>query len=111
MKLPRLTAWIFATAALLALIGLLSPQQLPVSLYKLSLVTMAAVVAYWLDRALFPYARPGSYLCSSDWHRDGPTCDDADHAVVTGYEMVFAAAMLRRAIIVAGAMLAIGLGA
>ncbi|CBJ40035.1 Mu-like phage protein, BcepMu family (plasmid) [Ralstonia solanacearum CMR15] len=111
MKFPRLTTWIIATVALLILIGLLSPQQLPVSLYKLSLVTMAAVVAYWLDRALFPYARPGSYLCSTDWRRDQPTCDDADHAIAGGYELVFAAAMLRRAIIVGGAMLAIGLGA
>lgn len=111
MKLPRLTTWIIATIALAIIIGLLSPQQLPVSLYKLSLVTMAAVVAYWLDRALFPYARPASYLSSADWRKDGPTCDDADHVIVTGYELVFAAAMLRRALIVAGAMLAIGLGA
>ncbi|NTZ82375.1 hypothetical protein FCJ61_04915 [Burkholderia metallica] len=111
MKSPRLTSWIIATIALLILIGLLAPQQLPVSLYKLSMVTMAAVVAYWLDRALFPYARPGSYLTSADWRQDKPTCDDADHAIVAGYESVFAAAMIRRAIIVAGAMLAVSLGA
>lgn len=45
-RLPRLFSWILATLFLLLLVLLLAPQQIPVSLYKLSLITMAGVVGY-----------------------------------------------------------------
>lgn len=94
---PRLWEWVLITVVLMAAVWALAPQQLSVSVYKLSLVTLAAVVGYWLDRSLFPYARP----------------DDLLDRVVTAPEMAsaFAAAMLRRAVVVAAAMLAMGLGA
>lgn len=91
MKLPRMTDWIIVTILLTLLIYFLAPQQLPVSLYKLSLITTAAVVGYWIDRSLFPYARP-------------------DNPSIQPYDMIIAAAMLRRAIIVGCAMLAVSLG-
>ncbi|MCW0060214.1 putative holin, partial [Burkholderia pseudomallei] len=47
-RFPRLTSWLVAAIILVAAIALFSPQQLPVALYKLSLVSLAAVVAYWL---------------------------------------------------------------
>lgn len=117
MKLPRLFWWLVATVLLLAVIGLLYPNQLPVSLYKLSLVTMAGVVGYWLDRSLFPYARPDAFLVEAQ--PDGAACDiDLDDGckpipgeVTKDHHLVFAVAMLRRAIIVGCAMMAIGLGA
>ena len=90
-RIPRMTDWLLITLALLAAIAVLSPQQLPVSLYKLSLITMAAVVGYWIDRSLFPYARP-------------------DDAVLIPSHTLQAAAQLRRAIIVGCAMLAVSLG-
>ncbi|PAK13982.1 MULTISPECIES: putative holin [Burkholderia cepacia complex] len=107
---PRLTSWLVAAFILVTAIALVSPQQLPISLYKLSLVSLAAVVAYWLDRGLFPYARPDSYL-ERDWRHGStePTLD-ADYRVVTGYELVFAAAMLRRALIVLGVVVGVALG-
>ena len=91
-RLPRLSGWLLITALLAVLIGVLSPQQLPVSAFKLSLVSMAGVVGYWLDRSLFPYARP-------------------DRLVHHEFALLFALSMIRRAIIVGCAMLAIGLGA
>lgn len=91
MKFPRMTDWIIVTILLTLLIYILAPQQLPVSLYKLSLITTAAVVGYWIDRSLFPYARPNN-----------PSIQPCD--------MIIAAAMLRRAIIVGCAMLAVSLG-
>ncbi|BEV15811.1 putative holin [Herbaspirillum sp. DW155] len=113
MKLPRLFGWLFATLLLLACIGLVYPNQLPVSLYKLSLVTMAGVIGYWLDRSLFPYARPDSFI-EPEEGEDAPACDaisaDEDRAFMP-CSVAFAAAMLRRAIIVGCAMIAIGLGA
>ena len=73
MKQPRLFGWLIATVLLLAVIGLLYPHQLPVSLYKLSLVTMAGVAGYWLDRSLFPYARPDSFIVKIE--PKGESCD------------------------------------
>lgn len=109
-QLPRLSGTIAVTVLLLIAVGLLAPQQLLVSLYKLSLLSMAGVAGYWLDCALFPYARPDGYLTHPTW-RDAPQKDgDADCPVVMGYRLTFAAAMLRRAIIVGMAMLASALG-
>lgn len=62
MKLPRLFWWLIVAAALLLFIALLQPQQLPVTLYKLSLLIIAGVVGYRLDRAIFFYARPDYFL-------------------------------------------------
>jgi hypothetical protein len=118
MKLPRLFGWLIATLLLLAVIGLLYPHQLPLSLYKLSLVTMAGVAGYWLDRSLFPYARPDSFIVAA--MPDGTACDIElrDDCKVLPWSngdavrsLLFALTMLRRAIIVGCAMLAIGLGA
>jgi hypothetical protein len=83
--------WIIVTVLLTVLIYVLAPQQLLVSAYKLSLITTAAVIGYWIDRSLFPYARP-----------DNPKLDP--------YDLLIAAAMLRRAIIVGCAMLGVSLG-
>ena len=109
--------WLLAAIFLAVLVFVLAPHQLPVSLYKLSLVTMAGVAGYWLDRSLFPYARPDSFIVKIE--PKGEACDidlDSDcklipWEVVDGDGFVFAMAMLRRAIIVGCAMMAIGLGA
>lgn len=119
-RVPRLSGWLLITICLMAAIWFVAPQQLPVSLYKLSLVTLAAVVGYWLDRSIFPYARPDSLMSSSMLDGDsepGPTLVfgnetvDQELAVVRTESLVFGLAMLRRAVIVGCAMLAMGLGA
>lgn len=56
--MPRLFYLLLITIGLTLAVGLLAPQQLGVTLYKISLVSLAAVVGYWIDRAVFPYARP-----------------------------------------------------
>ncbi len=106
--LPRLSGWLAITGLLLAAILALAPHQLPVSLYKLSLVATAGLVGYWLDRSLFPYARPDTWLVKP-WSPGAPFI--TDYALQPGTDIIFAAAMLRRAIIVGAAMLAMGLGA
>lgn len=123
MKSPRLFGWLIATVILFCLIALLAPQQLPVSLYKLSLVSTAGVVGYWLDRSLFPYARPDSFIDSGpDWveefdFSDPASTETADHIELpwdsgdSALSLLFGIAMLRRAVIVGCAMLAMGLGA
>lgn len=86
----RMGEWLLISILLLVAIYFTAPQQLGVSLYKLSLITTAAWVGYWIDRSLFPYARP-----------DALTLADIERA----------ASMLRRALIVSAAMLAASLGA
>lgn len=113
MKFPSFRMWVtLAVAILLAiLVTVFAPQQLPVTLYKLSLISGAGVAGYWLDREMFPYARPDSYLNVTDWRDAHKRCDAADLTIAEGYHEVFAAAMLRRALVVAAAMMGVGLGA
>ena len=84
---PRLLGWLFFTVLLILAIAWLSPPQLPVMLYKVAMVTMGAVLGYWIDRALFPYARP--HKCK-DW--------------------AYSLTMLRRALIVLACVLGMTLG-
>lgn len=57
-RTPRMFTWTLITLGLLVALALIRPEQLPVVLYKAGLVTGGAVLAYWIDRGLFPYARP-----------------------------------------------------
>lgn len=93
MKTFRMLDWLVIAATLTGIIYVIAPQQLPVTLYKLSLISIAAVVGYWIDRSLFPYARPDVFL------NDGPA------------DVAFSAAQLRRAIIVAACVIGVALGA
>lgn len=147
--LPRMSGWLFIVVLLMAAVWLLAPHQLTVSLYKLSLVTLAAVVGYWLDRSIFPYARPHELFAVNDVQflaekvyaaycekAGGKTFDNKPlpsfselganrqecwmagaqecwKSAVTGDHngLHFAAALVRRAIIIAAAMIAVSLGA
>ncbi|MBB7537731.1 putative holin [Escherichia coli] len=101
----RLRGWLVAAVLLLLIIALVSPQQLPVVVYKLSLISLAAVLGYWLDRSLFPKARPGQYL-----KHDERLMAEGRWPVQTGLHLVFAAALLRRTVIVAAVCLAVATG-
>lgn len=99
LKSIRLLGWALIALALSLAVAFIAPQQLPVSLYKINLVALAGVVGYWLDRGLFPYARPSAWA------------DLARYGATLGNAQVFAACMLRRALVVAAAMIAVGMGA
>nr|WP_066134855.1 putative holin [Bordetella ansorpii] len=109
-RLPRFTTWLAIAAFFIVIIGLVSPQQIPVVIYKISLITLAAVLAYWLDRAFFPYARPDGYLVR-DW-REGNCCGThrVDYPIADGYETAFVAATIRRAIIALAVIIAVATG-
>lgn len=108
---PRMLLCLVLAVGLAAMLAVVSPQQLPVAGYKLALVTMAAYLGYWIDRWGFPYARPDSFLVAADWRTDAKAAQDqANHPVVAGCERIYAFAMVRRALIMLGTMLAMGLG-
>lgn len=60
VKKPRLSGWLLTSVLLLGTIGLVSPQQLPVVVYKLSLITLAAVLATGLTVRFSPKPVPVS---------------------------------------------------
>jgi len=111
LRFPRLTSWFILSTILLLGLFFVSPQQVPVALYKLTLITIAAFVGYHLDRALFPYSRPDIYL-KNDWRNSVNKKEKwQDHfEIIDGYQLVFAAALLRRAIVVAAVVIAVALG-
>lgn len=125
VKRARMLDWLGVAALLSVLVWLMAPQQLPVSVYKLSLVAMAAVAGYWLDRSLFPYARPDLFLelhvaeAGKDEAKaveffsftEQHSAEQLSDASRTDQLRLFGLCMLRRASIVAAAMIAVGLGA
>lgn len=110
LRAPRTTTWLILAVLLLACIAVVSPAQLPVVLYKACLVALAVVLAYWLDRTLFPYARPDGYL-QTDWrHGTDEPQYEADYPVVPNYWREFCTAQIRRAIIVGCVVLGMCVG-
>lgn len=99
------------TVGLISALAVLSPVQVPVALYKLCLLMLSGIAGFCIDRSLFPYAEPSSYL-ADDWRHDpgSDKPDDADFPVVPEYRLLFAAAMARQAVLIAVSMLAVGLG-
>lgn len=83
-----------------------------VTLYKLHLMSLGGWGGYWLDRALFPYDRPHTYLDAEIVADDIP--DEVIQGVMGERQLdtgAFSLAMLRRAVIVAACLLCVGLGA
>ncbi len=112
----RMGQWAVFTVVLFCL-AFLSQHYVPgtmlaVSLYKAHLLALGGWGGYWLDRALFPYDRPHEYweaeaeeVLQLGPNEGGPT---ATMAVTTE---CYGHAMLRRAIVVAAALICVGLGA
>lgn len=111
MKLPRLFGLLILNLVLIGIIFAIAPQQAPVTLYKLSLVTTAGLVGYWLDRVLFPYARPDSFLERIEFRNTRNDSVFYRDVINKGQELAFSCSLVRRAIIIGCAMLAMGLGA
>lgn len=96
----RMLDWLVYAIVLVALIWIVAPQAIPVMINKLALATLGGIVAYRLDRSLFPYARPDELIEQIS----------LDHDWTQAEAIVFSMAMIRRAIIVAAVVLAVSLG-
>lgn len=110
----RLWELVALTVALLIAVAVIAPHQLGVIVLKVCLVSLGGVVGYWLDRILFPYARPHMLLPHDT---NGPISHRSIHAVVVdgkrteyAWGQLGAAVMIRRAVIVAAAMVAVAIG-
>lgn len=89
----RIGPWLILALITSIVVGFLYPHQLGVLLWSLTKLCWGAYLGYWIDRSIFPYARPGDYSCSRS---DGLSA--------------IGLLMLRRAIIIGAAVLALGLG-
>lgn len=110
MKIKHRSRFLGVIIAIIALatVGIVAPQQLSVMVAKLSLLTLGGIAGFYMDRMIFPYANPGHLK------------DLAEEALKSGTKEVrelgkhlytaSTQAGLRRAIIVAAAILGIGLG-
>lgn len=54
----RMLEWWAIALISFALIAYFHPQQVPVTVYKVSLLSLFAVLGFRLDRGIFPYSRP-----------------------------------------------------
>lgn len=108
--MTRMLGWLVMSIVLLLTVVLSAPETGEVTawgralviLHKINLITIAGYVAYWLDRRVFHYARPAAILRQA-------RCEVGLNSIAVHYG-VFAAAMLRRALIMAAAMIAIATG-
>lgn len=118
---PRMLHWLLATVALMVLaqwaMRVDAGALYAVSLYKCHLMSLGGWGGYWLDRALFPYARPHTYVADESKpielapvDTDEPL-DCVQGGLAAGAAHDYPLAMLRRAIIVAACLVCVGLGA
>ena len=108
MTLPRMTKTTLLALLLFVAVALLSPQRMSLIVYKVALVALAGVVGYVLDRALFPYGRPHDLAPDVRIGSLPPPELSSEERIARS--CVFILAQLRRAAIVAAAMLAVGMG-
>lgn len=104
MRLTWLLALTLITLAAVFFFG--GWKQMPLVLYKLSLVLTMGTLGLWFDRYVFPYARPDGVL-REDWEKAGDrgSFGFPDYPVCEGYELIYAAMQLRRALIIAAFIL------
>lgn len=108
---PQLFFFVCLAIVLQLLVWIFNPQSSVVILYKLGLPILAAVVGLVFDYAVFPFARPDSYL--KEYWKENPDADrtgDADYPISAGNELPFCFACLRRALIIVGFVLGVSLG-
>ena len=93
--------FVLIALALVYFIFTTSPHvKFPLLLHKLSMVTVAAIVAYFLDYILFPNFRPGDLAKELD----------EEHHTSDGKHQLVGMCNIRRAIIIVGIVIGVSQG-
>ncbi|ACR32480.1 putative holin [Burkholderia glumae] len=119
LKTPRLTVWLVASIvlAVLAYANRQSDPLLSVTFYKAHLMSLGGWGGYWLDRLIFPYARPHEFVPTADQFEvdvAGVELSEFECKIALdprAHAELFKAVSLRRAIIVAASLICVGLAA
>lgn len=108
----RVGPWLVAALIMAVIVGLLYPHQLGVLLWSLTKLSFGAYLGYWIDRSIFPYARPGDAMprAIEAEHDESAMVEDWLNLQVDEGYLLPELLMLRRAIIIAAALIALGLG-
>lgn len=115
-KSPRLFYSTLVAVGLLITIAITQPQQFNVAIFKIALALLGGIAGYWFDRDVSPYARPDTFLPEAiDDIDDLDASHDAEViqakiGYTYGLDLLAAASMIRRAIIVAAFVLGVTLG-
>lgn len=107
LKKIRMWQWIGISAGFIGALALVAPEQIGVLALKSTLISIAAVTGYYIDRCLFPYARP--HIAREEAWRETSAHTFKDERIESAYR-AYHANMIRRAIVVAGTMIAFALG-
>ncbi|MCK9468184.1 MAG: putative holin [Porticoccaceae bacterium] len=101
----RAWPWLALAIVITVVVFVIAPHQLGVLAWSLSKLAFGAYLGYWIDRSIFHYARPGDVLSDMYALRMGEQYDASQDM---HWHVDLAA--LRRALIIAAAILALGLG-
>ena len=100
------------TVLLLASVGVWAPQQVEVILFKICLVTLAALLGYWVDRVIFPYGRLHELKDEMKSSQNNSKSNDKNARIEDAKNKTssFNSGQIRRAIIIFGTILGVCLG-
>jgi len=101
----RALPWLVLALIATAVVFVLAPQQIGVLVWSLSKLCLGAYLGYWIDRTIYPYARPHDLFSAASSLDARRLRNGARHM-----RQQAAIATLRRAAVMAAAILALGLG-
>ncbi|UXF57473.1 holin [Chromohalobacter phage YPCBV-1] len=101
----RALPWLLLALIATAVVGWLAPHQLGVLIWSLSKLAFGAYLGYWIDRTIYPYARPHDLFGMANRLASRELNNGARHM-----RHQASLATLRRAAIMAAAIMALGLG-
>lgn len=101
----RALPWLLLALIATAVVALLAPYQLGVLVWSLSKLAFGAYLGYWIDRTIYPYARPHDLFLIANRLASRDLNSGARHM-----RQQASLATLRRAAVMAAAILALGLG-
>lgn len=101
----RALPWLLLALIATGVVALLAPHQLGVLVWSLSKLAFGAYLGYWIDRTIYPYARPHDLFLMANRLASRDLNNGARHM-----RHMASLATLRRAAVMAAAILALGLG-
>jgi len=101
----RALPWLVFALIATAVVFVLAPHQIGLLIWSLSKLCFGAYLGYWIDRTIYPYARPHDLFHMANRLASQDLRNGARHM-----RQQASLATLRRAAVMAAAIVALGLG-